>query len=225
LDKNLLIRRYTPTISNYINVLPLDLDRPFKHINHDLLMEDFLDKIENVNQTATPYEGEVHTRTGNIVLLRIHPYITMEGKAEGVVLTLVDITAMYSTEQALRTSRDQQQIMNSAVIAFFHHKTSIYATIDSDFHLTGCNSAFKKMMISHSKETISLGQDLREIASDDLLIDRMLTRWTKTLDGESLELNDTVEGKGFILYFWPLYDKSQRISGGLMLAHDETLIE
>ncbi len=101
LDRNLLIRKFTPAVSAAINILDMDIGRPIHHISHNTLYTRFIDDIENVIRTLVPKEVEVQGKKENWFLMRILPYRTLENAIDGVVITFLDITERKKFERKI----------------------------------------------------------------------------------------------------------------------------
>jgi len=94
LDSNLRIRMFTPAIAAAFNVLDQDVGRPIEHIAYHLDNPNFLEEIRQVLETETPIEKEVRNRDGKRFHKRMRPYRDATGKADGVVITFTDVSAM-----------------------------------------------------------------------------------------------------------------------------------
>ena len=104
-DHQLRIQRFTPAVTQVINLIQTDVGRPVGHIvsnlaGYDRLVED----VQAVLDTLVPKEVEVQTKAGAWYLLRIRPYRTLENVIEGAVITFADITEMKKAQAALRES-------------------------------------------------------------------------------------------------------------------------
>ena len=104
-DHHLLIQRFTPTITQVINLIASDVGRPVGHIvsnlqDYDRLVED----VQQVLDTLVPKEIEVQSRMGKWYVLRIRPYRTLDNVIEGAVVTFFDITEMKLARKALGES-------------------------------------------------------------------------------------------------------------------------
>jgi signal transduction histidine kinase len=107
LDTELRIKRFTTAASHVLNLRKSDTGRPMNHLASNLTDVDLSRDARAVLGTMTPLEKEVGAQDGRQYFLRILPY-RAEGKAvQGVVLTLVDVTALKQTERDLRTAREQ----------------------------------------------------------------------------------------------------------------------
>jgi two-component system, chemotaxis family, CheB/CheR fusion protein len=102
-DHQLRILRFTPAITQVINLILTDVGRPLGHIVSNLVGYDRLvADVQGVLDSLTPREVEVQTTAGAWLLLRIRPYRTSENVIEGAVITFVDITEMKRAQAALR---------------------------------------------------------------------------------------------------------------------------
>jgi two-component system CheB/CheR fusion protein len=102
-DHHLCIQRFTPSVTQVINLILTDVGRPVGHIvsnltGYDRLVED----VQEVLDTLVLKEVEVKTRTGAWYSLRIRPYRTLENVIEGAVITFFDITEIKRAQAALR---------------------------------------------------------------------------------------------------------------------------
>jgi len=75
LDHQQRIRRFTPSVVKFINLISTDVGRPVGHIvsnlaGYNTLVED----VQSVLDTLTPREVEVATQDGSHYMLRIRPY-------------------------------------------------------------------------------------------------------------------------------------------------------
>ena len=102
-DHQLRILRFTPAVTQVINLILTDVGRPVGHIVSNLVGYDRLvADVQAVLDTLVPKEVEVQTKAGAWYLLRIRPYRTLENVIEGAVITFVDITEMKKAQAALR---------------------------------------------------------------------------------------------------------------------------
>ncbi|MDD3814048.1 MAG: chemotaxis protein CheB, partial [Desulfocapsaceae bacterium] len=91
-DHQLYIQRFTPAVTQVINLILSDVGRPLGHIvtnlsGYDRLVAD----VQAVLDTLVPKEIEVKTTNDDWFLLRIRPYRTLENVIEGAVITFVNI--------------------------------------------------------------------------------------------------------------------------------------
>jgi len=102
-DHHLRIQRFTPAVTQVINLILSDVGRPVGHIVSNLTGYDRLvADVRAVLDTLAPREIEVQTQAGAWYLLRIRPYRTLENVIEGAVITFTEITEMKKAQAALR---------------------------------------------------------------------------------------------------------------------------
>lgn len=92
IDKNLLIRKYTPPAVNQINIIPSDIGRPISHFSFNVKDENLVEDIHHVIRTSQNLEKEIQNISGNTYLMRITPYVRQDKTTDGVVVTFVNIT-------------------------------------------------------------------------------------------------------------------------------------
>ncbi len=101
LDERLCIRKYTSQIATIFRLLPQDVGRRFDSfaptIQHPGLEED----VNEVLARGQPIAREVSSRDGVRHLLRILPYRSTS-QQRGVVLTLIDVSALKRSEEHVR---------------------------------------------------------------------------------------------------------------------------
>lgn len=117
LDRGLCIRKFTPAASAAFNLRPSDIDRPISDISNNVRDVDLMYLLREALDHGEPIEREVQTVADAPMLMRILPYRTERGEADGLVLTFVDLTAVKQTEEALGESerRFEQTFENVAV--------------------------------------------------------------------------------------------------------------
>jgi two-component system CheB/CheR fusion protein len=116
LDRELRIRRYTPRIADVFRILPQDVGRRIDDFSHEIERESLLGDMRRVLQGGVGVEAEVRDAAGRPYFLRILPYRSRgpsraeddapgvegtEPQAEGVVLTLTDISMLTRTRLRL----------------------------------------------------------------------------------------------------------------------------
>ncbi len=106
-DFKLRILRFTPAVTEIINLILSDVGRPVAHIVSNLVGYDsLLADVQSVLLTLVPKSVDVHTTGGKWFTLRIQPYRTLDNVIEGAVITFVDITERKQAEESLRKAND-----------------------------------------------------------------------------------------------------------------------
>jgi two-component system CheB/CheR fusion protein len=115
LDDGINIQSFTPAVANIYNVLPSDVGRPLAHITHRCSQMPPLPAPASLRQAAAPQEDDVLTEEGCWYLRRAHPYQTHEGKAEGMVVTFIDVTELKHAEALSRRHERQLQLITDSL--------------------------------------------------------------------------------------------------------------
>ncbi len=102
LDRDLNVRRFTDRVSKIVNVRESDVGRPFSDLTTSLQYPALRDDALETLRTLAFSEKQVSTTDGRWFSVRIMPYRRLDNVIDGVVITLVDITATKKLESMLR---------------------------------------------------------------------------------------------------------------------------
>lgn len=102
LDQNLNVRRYTDRAAKIINVRESDIGRPLSDLTTSLQYPELNDDSLATLNTLAISEKQILANDGRWFTVRIMPYRRLDNVIDGVVITLLDITATKELEQALR---------------------------------------------------------------------------------------------------------------------------
>ena len=106
-DFQLRILRFTPAVTDIINLIPSDVGRPVAHIVSNLIGYDCLvADVQAVLDTLVPKAVDVRTTLGKWFTLRIKPYRTLENTIEGAVINFIDITERHQIEEDLHHANE-----------------------------------------------------------------------------------------------------------------------
>ncbi len=122
LDRELRIRRYTPRATALFNLIPSDRGRPIANLQANINYPNLEADARRVLDELKTIEREVQSRDGAWHLLAVRPYMTLDHRINGIILTLVDITANKQAEQAQRRSQERLELALEAA------QTSIFET-------------------------------------------------------------------------------------------------
>ena len=106
-NHDLRILRFTPAVTQIINLIQTDVGRQVGHIVANLVGYDRLAAdTQSVLDRLVPKEIEVQTVAGKSYLMRIQPYRTLENVIEGAVLSFLDITEMVKSRETLHKANE-----------------------------------------------------------------------------------------------------------------------
>lgn len=102
-DHQLRILRFTPAVTQIINLILSDVGRPVGHVVTNLIGYDQLvPDVQTVLKNLVPKQISVQTTAGSWYTLNINPYRTLENVIEGAVITFFDITEQKRAEMAMK---------------------------------------------------------------------------------------------------------------------------
>lgn len=96
LNNDLTIRRFTSSAQKIFGLIPADVGRPFRNIKPTIDLPDMTPMIDKVSAELTVAEKEVQDENGACFKLRVSPYRSLDNRLDGVVVTVLDISAVAS---------------------------------------------------------------------------------------------------------------------------------
>ena len=218
LTSDMHIRQFTPPMQKLISVLPSDIGRPLSDIRLHLSIDNLEPLLKEVLDTLGTHESEVQDRYGRWYLLRIRPYRTSDNKIEGLVVVLVDIDQLRSSQQGLMEARDfARSVVESVPVPV--------VVLNKDCSIRTVNTAFRDLAQMRASELT--GRDLPDLVHHLWGMERLggLLATLATQDaGSSVTLEheaSTVEPKGLLLRATAVANDGDRVI--LITMEDITL--
>jgi two-component system, chemotaxis family, CheB/CheR fusion protein len=205
LDKNLMIRRFTPQISEYFNILEVDIDRPFGHLRPKIDYESILDDIGQVLDSLTPLERQLPNRDGRWIMARIMPYRSVNDRIDGVVLTFVDVTPIRTAEQRLSEQTAELESLYQAT-------PDIYFRVGLDNRILNCRSSDEPEIIPDA--TATTGKHFSDIFPGET---------AQVIENVVREARDADVHRSTALYLG-VGDKARHLEVRVIPASDETFV-
>lgn len=134
LDSQLVVRKFTKKITATINLIEVDIGRPFSHITSNCDYTDFYNDALHVINTLEKRAVEVFSNDGNWYLLKLQPYRHSDNSIHGVLVTQVNI-------HELKTSRLENFKLNKVL----EYNTNGVLITDRNGSIEYVNKAFEKM--------------------------------------------------------------------------------
>lgn len=93
LNNDLTIRRFTFSAQKIFGLIPADVGRPFRNIKPSIDIPDLTPMIDKVVAELSTAEKDVQDRNGAWLKLRVSPYRSVDNRADGVVITVLEFSA------------------------------------------------------------------------------------------------------------------------------------
>jgi two-component system CheB/CheR fusion protein len=148
LDRKFCVRRFTPSVTSLLNLLPLDLGRPISHTVSKFIDTDLVAIADNVLKTLIPVGKEVLSTDGRWHLLRCLPYRSSKDVIDGVVFTFTDITGLKHSEEAIIEARDYAE----NIIQTVRHALLV---LDAELKVVSANQYFYETFRVVPEKTLS----------------------------------------------------------------------
>jgi len=209
LDQHLRIRRFNKAATAVINIIESDIGRPIEHITHHIRSGTFSEDIRKANRTGAVIEREIELSNGAVCLIRILPYVRQDKVRDGLVITLVDISATKNLNSLVKS------VFDASSNPIFVFETVRREGQILDFTCTLANyTAYRIMGKGVHDGPLSLKQDLPELAGGGLF--RKYSEVVGT--GESVSVEVHFSRNGFRYWFQAGISKKQ--DGFVLLLSD-----
>ncbi|TLD71376.1 PAS domain S-box protein [Phragmitibacter flavus] len=107
-DRELRIKRYTPSAVALFGLIDTDVGRPLSELRHQFDYGGMVDDASRVLEQMGVSEHEIRCRDGRWFLARMLPYRSAANNSAGVVLNFVEITALKSLEEAFQAVKKEK---------------------------------------------------------------------------------------------------------------------
>ncbi|HEY0712748.1 MAG TPA: CheR family methyltransferase, partial [Polyangia bacterium] len=112
----LRIRRFTPAAEKAFNLIASDIGRPIGHIKPNIDCPHLEAWIRDVIANSVLREEQVEGPDGRLFELQIRPYKTLEGKIEGAVLSLYEMTDLANLRLARTIGEHIMQMATDPIL-------------------------------------------------------------------------------------------------------------
>jgi len=174
------IRRFTPSATKILNLIPTDIGRPVTDIQAKIRIPELTTLVADVLEHLAPLERTVQADDGRWYQLGIRPYRTLDNRIDGVVLSIYDIDALKKAELLLAEARDYAE----SIVETMRESLVV---LDGDLRVRSANRAFQDQFKLPSGEI--LGRRLDAIGPSPWNVPE-LTRLLEKLAGGSEQVDD-----------------------------------
>jgi PAS domain-containing protein len=114
LHNDLRLKRYTAQATPIARLIATDVGRPITDIAWSLRYDTLAEDVKQVLESLVVKQTEVVAEDGSTYTMRIHPYRTLDGVIDGVVITFMDISAV-KREAAKAASSERGHLVDAAM--------------------------------------------------------------------------------------------------------------
>jgi two-component system CheB/CheR fusion protein len=156
LDRNLVIRSFTPAVSAIFNIRAGDRGRPLTDLSARLALPTLAEDLRSVFETGYQIERRIDSgKGGTHYLIRVLPYRDSDDKIHGVVLAFIDVTSLAEAEaqQRVLVAELNHRVKNMLMIAIAltqQGRTKDVAAAEFQRNLLG-----RLQALAHSYTTLS----------------------------------------------------------------------
>lgn len=241
LDRDLRIRRFTPTAQKVLHLASTDLGHPLTDIQLPVIIPDLKRHIVETMDSLKPMQADVQDQDGLWYALQIRPYITAENRMEGAVVALTDISALTTlTADLAATGEDLRREQNKRAGAEESARTGEerfqivadslpeqVADVAPDQRYRFTNAAFDRWFGLTAKE--GYGRSIRELTDEETYgtirpyIEKALLGQSASFEGY---LSFEKAGRRYVhIDFVPRRDDGREVYGFYTILRDLTQLK
>jgi two-component system CheB/CheR fusion protein len=215
LDEESKVQSFTPAVADLYNIQPADIGRPLAHIMPRCLHMPELPLPAQLRSQQGAAEAEVQLGDGRWYLRRALPYHTHEGKAEGMVVTFIEVTQLKRAEATARHHERQLQLITDSLPVLISY-------VDAEQRYSFNNLAYERWF-GVARESL-LGRHVRDMLGE-ATYQKALPHIERALAGERVsyeaELSHHIAGARVIrAEYVPDHDADGRVRGYFSVKHD-----
>jgi two-component system CheB/CheR fusion protein len=109
LGRGARVRRFTPAAGRLLHLIATDIGRPLTDLKPQIHIPDLDGLIQEVLTHDNPQHREVQDDAGSWYEVVVRPYVTLDDKRDGAVVSILDIDALKASQVAVGEARDFSQ--------------------------------------------------------------------------------------------------------------------
>jgi len=190
LDRNLIVRSFTPAIARLYNLIPSDAGRPLTDIVSRLDYDTMGEDVARVLETLQPMERQIASADHAAhYIMRLLPYREPDSTVSGALVTFVDVTSIVQAEAALREADLRKDVF---LATLSHELRNPLAPIRTAAHLLDA-PRIAPTDLARVQAIISRQVSHMSSLLDDLLDISRITRGAFVLKKECVEMQTLLE--------------------------------
>ena len=111
--------------SNFSISLPTDVGRPIRNLAINVNYPSLIEVLSETARTGKVTEQEINAH-GQHLLIRIHPYVDNDNEQQGVVMSIIDITATRKVQIELQSQRIKAKLAQDTLEVFQERYQQLY---------------------------------------------------------------------------------------------------
>jgi two-component system CheB/CheR fusion protein len=135
LGRDSRIRRFTPTATKVLNLTAADIGRSILEVQAKVRIPDLAALLADVLERLAPLERTVQADDGRWYQLGVRPYMTLDNRIDGTILSVYDIDALKRAELLLAEARDYAESIVDTM-------RECLIVLDADLRVRTANRAF-----------------------------------------------------------------------------------
>jgi two-component system CheB/CheR fusion protein len=135
LGRDSRIRRFTPAARKLLELTPADVNRPLTEVATKVKIADLSVLLADVLERLAPLERVIQTEDGRWYQLHVRPYMTLDNRVDGTVLSIYDVDALKKAELLLAEARDYAESIVDTMREYL-------LVLDVDLRVRTVNRAF-----------------------------------------------------------------------------------
>ncbi len=195
-DKNLLLKKFSPAVFTLINLKDTDLGRPIYNMTTNLKFENLVNDLKQVIATGEIIVRELQDVQERWYQVTTMPYIRQSGsQQDGAIITFHDITRLKHAQQELDLSNESLRRINADLDNFAyaasHDLLEPLSTIEGLIYLLRTHSDAGKVKLTEYNSMLDssihkIKAAIKELASAGKIESEMLEAQTHIQIGEIL---------------------------------------
>ena len=183
-DKELIIKKFSPISIRQLNIRESDIGRPIGDISTNIKFSSLLHDIKTVIDTQETIEKNIETTDGKWYSMVVVPYLRLkDGKSDGAIITFNEITEIIRSKTIIELANDKLTRLNK------DHDTFIYS-VSHDL-----NSPLSNIM--GLVDIIQESNDIKDIKDVTLPLRESVIRLKETIDELSAIIQVEKEWEGY----------------------------
>ena len=135
LGRDARIRRFTPSAARLFRLIPADVGRPITDLTSFFEPKELPKMLAEVIATTRPLAKVVEDEAGKFFQVTVRPYLTLDHRIDGTVVTAFDIDEVKKSERLLRESRAYAESVIDTL-------RECFVVLDAGLRVRSANRAF-----------------------------------------------------------------------------------